>query len=142
MIQFALHVGIDKRGISFPPSPENIAGPSEGMGRFKSMLYLARRVGKDIGTWRGSRPLSVARMGKQAGRPPEQFLATAILGSFELLCHPLEIRMRLGPGRTLGRYIPVMEAVKIDLGLFQEFKKDGHRAPRHCPATHSRHPTA
>ena len=34
--------------------------------------------------------------------------------------------MRLSPGRTLGRDIPIMEAVKIDLGLFQEFKKDGH----------------
>ena len=91
VIQFALHVGVDERGVSFPPSPEHIAGPSEGMGRLKSMLYLARRVGKNIGTWRGCSPLRVARMGKQAGRPPEQFLATGILGAFKLLCHPLQI---------------------------------------------------
>ena len=91
VVEFALHVRIDQRGVTLSASPEYVSFTTQSVGRLKRVLYLACGIGKHIGTRRGSRSLSITRMRKKTGSSPEQFLPTAVLSPLQFFSDPLKI---------------------------------------------------
>ena len=123
VVELPLHVGIDQGSVAFPTAPEDVACSPQLVGGIEGMLYLAGCVGKDIGIRRSGRALRIARMGKEAGRPPEELLATRFLRGFESLGNLLEIRMSLRPSRPFGRNVPIVEAIVVNLVLIEELEE-------------------
>ena len=124
VVEFALHVGVNQRGVAFAAAPEDVTFAAEGLGGLERVADLAGAVGEHVGVRRGARALRVARVGEETGGAPEELLAGALLEGLQLLGDAVEVRVRLGERLAFRRDVTVMEAVEVDLALLEELEED------------------
>src|SRR6516162_5602288 len=71
VFQFAFHISVPKRGITFAAAPENVTLRTQFMSDFHGLLDLCGGVSEDLGIWAGGCPMRESRMGKETGSGPK-----------------------------------------------------------------------
>src|SRR6516164_10396305 len=71
VFQFAFHIGIPERGITFAAAPENVTLRTQFMSYFHGFLHLCGGVSEYLGIWAGGSPMGEPRMGKETGGGPK-----------------------------------------------------------------------
>jgi hypothetical protein len=124
VIQFAFHIRVPEAGVTLAPAPEHVTGAVQFVGDLEGFLDLSGGVGERLGVATGGGPMHETRMGKQAGRAPEQSHPGPLLLLLEHPDNRVQVPIGLAQGPAFGRNVPVVERIKRSAQLFEEFKGD------------------
>ena len=131
MIHRALKVGVEEGAVAFAAAPENVAGAVEGMGYLDGLFDLGGGVSENIGIAIRGRPLCKARMGKQAGRAPQQPHTRALLFLPEHLDDGIQVLVGFAEVPALGCHVTVVERVEGRAEFLEELERDADARLRH-----------
>src|SRR6516164_103177 len=112
MFQFAFHIRIPKRGITFTAAPENVTLRTQLMRNFHGLLDLCGGVSEYLGIWARGCPMHESRMGKETGGGPKQLDSRALLLFLEDFHNGIQITVRLCQAGTFRCDISIMKGVE------------------------------
>ena len=126
VVEFAAHVGVQQRLVSFPASPEDVVGASETLGDLHRLLHLCRgvREHRGVGVRRGARHESW--VAEHVARAPEQLHSCVALELCREIHDRVQPLVRLSQAVRLRRDVAVVEAVEAHAELGEELECGAH----------------
>ncbi len=111
VVQFPLHVGVEKILVSLASAPEHIVHAAQFLGDLEALLHLCGGEGKRVGVAAGRGAVHVARIAEQVGRAPEQLDAGPLLLFLHHLHHGVQVLVGLRQVLPFRGHVAIMKGV-------------------------------
>src|SRR5262249_42404142 len=122
VFQFAFHISIPERGITFTAAPENVTFRTQFMSCFHRLLHLCGGVSEYLGIWAGGCSMRKPRVGKKARSGPKQLDSRALLLLLEHFYDGVQITIGLCQASALRCDISIMKGVERCAQFLNKFE--------------------
>ena len=122
MIEFTLHVGVEKVVIALATAPEDVVFATQFLGDFQRLLYLCGRKREHISVACRCSTMHEARVRKHIRRTPQQFDPGPFLGSLQCFDDRIQVLVCLSQCVPFRSHVAIMKCIEGTAQFFDELE--------------------